>query len=63
VEMKNTLYYGDNVDVLREYIPDESAELIYLDPPFNYKQAYNVIFGNLQGVAEREAGAEGQGLQ
>ena len=31
----NTLYYGDNLDVLRQYIPDESVDLIYLDPPFN----------------------------
>jgi len=32
--MKNTLYYGDNLDILREYIPDESVDLIYLDPLF-----------------------------
>jgi len=31
--MKNTLYHGDNLDVLREHIPDESVDLIYLDPP------------------------------
>jgi len=58
----NTLYYGDNLDILREYIPDESVDLIYLDPPFNSKQAYNVIVGDLKGVAEREARAEGRGL-
>lgn len=34
LSMKNTLYYGDNLDILREYIPDESVDLIYLDPPF-----------------------------
>jgi 16S rRNA G966 N2-methylase RsmD len=33
--MNNTLYYGDNLDVLRRYIKDESVVLIYLDPPFN----------------------------
>ncbi|NMP24547.1 hypothetical protein [Sulfobacillus harzensis] len=32
---KNQLYFGDNLDILREYIPDESVDLIYLDPPFN----------------------------
>jgi len=32
--MKNTLYYGDNLDILRRYIKDESINLIYLDPPF-----------------------------
>jgi len=32
---KNRLYYGDNLDVLRRYVPDESVDLVYLDPPFN----------------------------
>lgn len=40
----NTLYYGDNLDILRTYVADESVDLIYLDPPFNSNQAYNVIF-------------------
>ena len=31
----NSLYYGDNLDILRRYVRDESADLIYLDPPFN----------------------------
>jgi site-specific DNA-methyltransferase (adenine-specific) len=31
----NVLYYGDNLDILRRYIPDESVDLVYLDPPFN----------------------------
>lgn len=33
--MTNTLYYGDNLHVLREHIADGSVDLIYLDPPFN----------------------------
>lgn len=33
--MTNTLYYGDNLEVLREHIADASVDLIYLDPPFN----------------------------
>jgi len=41
---KNTLYYGDNLQVLREHIKDESVDLIYLDPPFNSKATYNVLF-------------------
>lgn len=41
----NTLYYGDNLDVLREHIPDGSVDLVYLDPPFNSNRNYNVIFG------------------
>jgi len=45
----NVLYYGDNLDILRRYIPDESVDLIYLDPPFNSDRAYNVIFKNEAG--------------
>jgi site-specific DNA-methyltransferase (adenine-specific) len=41
---QNTLFYGDNLDILREYIPDESIDLIYLDPPFNSQRTYNVLF-------------------
>ncbi len=40
----NMLFYGDNLDILREYIPDESVDLIYLDPPFNSSRNYNVLF-------------------
>jgi site-specific DNA-methyltransferase (adenine-specific) len=40
----NTLYYGDNLDVLRRYVADESVDLVYLDPPFNSDQNYNVLF-------------------
>jgi site-specific DNA-methyltransferase (adenine-specific) len=40
----NVLYYGDNLDILRNYVADESIDLIYIDPPFNSNQAYNVIF-------------------
>jgi site-specific DNA-methyltransferase (adenine-specific) len=45
----NTLYYGDNLEILRKYIPDESVDLIYLDPPFNSQRAYNVIFQDKTG--------------
>ena len=40
----NVLYYGDNLEILRKYIPDESVDLIYLDPPFNSKATYNVLY-------------------
>ena len=40
----NVLYYGDNLDILRHHIPDESIDLIYLDPPFNSNRNYNVLF-------------------
>lgn len=39
-----TLYFGDNLEIMREKIPDESFDLIYLDPPFNSNRNYNVIF-------------------
>jgi DNA modification methylase len=42
--MKNTLYYGDNLAILREHIQDESVDLVYLDPPFNSARDYNVLF-------------------
>jgi site-specific DNA-methyltransferase (adenine-specific) len=41
----NRLFYGDNLEVMREHIPAESVDLVYLDPPFNSSRAYNVIFG------------------
>lgn len=49
--MENTLYYGDNLDILRTYIPDESVDLIYLDPPFNSKGSYNLLFKGERGYA------------
>ncbi|MFA7236805.1 MAG: DNA methyltransferase [Phycisphaeraceae bacterium] len=45
----NTLYYGDNLDVLHEHIADESVDLIYLDPPFNSNADYNVLFAEKSG--------------
>jgi site-specific DNA-methyltransferase (adenine-specific) len=50
----NILYYGDNLDILRKYIPDESVDLIYLDPPFNSKKDYNILFKETSGL-ESEA--------
>jgi site-specific DNA-methyltransferase (adenine-specific) len=45
----NKLYYGDNLDILREHIADESVDLIYLDPPFNSKRDYNLLFKSPKG--------------
>jgi site-specific DNA-methyltransferase (adenine-specific) len=45
----NVLYYGDNLDILRRYIPDASVDLVYLDPPFNSNRDYNVIFKDESG--------------
>lgn len=45
----NTLYYGDNRDILPRYIKDESVDLIYLDPPFKSNQDYNVLFAEQSG--------------
>ena len=41
---ERTLYYGDNLDILRNHIADESVDLIYLDPPFNSQADYNILF-------------------
>jgi len=46
----NKLYYGDNLTVLRDYIPSQSVDLIYLDPPFNSRQDYNVLFAEKDGA-------------
>ena len=46
----NTLYYGDNLDVLRKYVKDETVDLIYLDPPFNSNQNYNILFQEKNGT-------------
>ena len=51
---ENTLFYGDNLPVLRQYVPDESVDLVYLDPPFNSNRSYNVLFKQ-EGGAESEA--------
>ena len=45
----NTLYYGDSLKILRDYIKDESVDLVYLDPPFNSNRNYNVLFRNESG--------------
>lgn len=50
MKMDNTLYYGDNLDILRRYISDESIDLIYLDPPFKSDQSYNILFKEKNGT-------------
>ncbi len=47
---ENTLFYGDNLFILREHIPSESVDLIYLDPPFNSSRSYNVLFKDESGT-------------
>ncbi len=46
---RNTLFYGDNLPILREYLPSQSVDLIYLDPPFNSNRSYNVLFKEESG--------------
>jgi site-specific DNA-methyltransferase (adenine-specific) len=45
-----TLYYGDNLDILRRYLKDETVDLVYLDPPFNSAQNYNAFFHEKEGT-------------
>lgn len=47
---KNQLYFGDNLDVLQQYVPSESVDLVYLDPPFNSNRNYSVIFNRNGGI-------------
>jgi site-specific DNA-methyltransferase (adenine-specific) len=47
---QNTLYYGDNLNILRRYVADETVDLIYLDPPFNSNADYNVLFAEKDGT-------------
>lgn len=53
---KNRLFYGDNLDIMKHFIGDESVDLIYLDPPFNSQRNYNLIYKKLTGqpVPEQE---------
>jgi DNA modification methylase len=46
---ENLLYFGDNLDILRRYVKDETVDLIYLDPPFKSNQDYNVLFAEQDG--------------
>lgn len=45
----NRLYFGDNLHVLREHVANESVDLVYLDPPFNSKRDYNLLFKTPKG--------------
>ncbi len=56
-EWKNKLYYGDNLEVLRKYIKDETIDLCYIDPPFNSKRNYNQIYNNIRREDKAQAQA------
>ena len=49
--MRNSLFYGDNLEILRQHFADESVDLVYLDPPFNSRATYNVLFKEQTGEA------------
>lgn len=46
---QDTLFYGDNLPILRAYLPDLSIDRIYLDPPFNSDRSYNMLFKEESG--------------
>jgi site-specific DNA-methyltransferase (adenine-specific) len=58
---KNTLYYGDNLELLRSHdrFPNGFVDLIYLDPPFNSSQDYNVLFKERDGTRSTAPGDPG----
>lgn len=47
----NQLYFGDNLFILRDNVPDASVDLVYLDPPFNSNASYNVLFSERSGTS------------
>ncbi len=55
---KNRLYFGDNLKILREYVPDASVDLIYLDPPFNSSATYPSADGLFKGKSVKESAAQ-----
>ena len=54
---ENKLFYGDNLEVLRKYIKDETVDLCYIDPPFNSKRNYNQIYNNIGKEDQAQAQA------
>jgi len=42
-----TLYYGDNLDILRRCLKDETVDLVYLDPPFHSAQNDNTSLSEM----------------
>jgi DNA modification methylase len=55
--MVNQLFYGDNLEVLRKHIKDETVDLCYIDPPFNSKRNYNQIYNNIGKEDQAQAQA------
>jgi DNA modification methylase len=55
--ISNALYYGDNLEVLRKFIKDETIDLCYIDPPFNSKRNYNQIYNNIGNEDRAQAQA------
>ena len=53
----NRLYYGDNLDILRNRIDPDSVDLCYIDPPFNSKRNYFQIYNNQGGEDRAQAQA------
>ncbi len=50
--MTNNLFYGDNLEVMRKHLREETIDLCYIDPPFNSKRNYNQIYNNI-GTEDR----------
>ena len=53
----NKLFYGDNLDILRKFVRDETVDLCYIDPPFNSKRNYNQIYNNISSEDRAQAQA------
>ena len=57
MQLKNKLFYGDNYDILKAHIKDESIDLCYIDPPFNSKRNYNQIYNAIGSEDKAQAQA------
>ena len=49
-DLESLFFLGDNLEMLRRFVPDESVDLVYLDPPFNSNASYNTLFKHADGT-------------
>jgi predicted methyltransferase len=63
MDWKNKLFFGDNLKILREHVPDASVDLINLDPPFNSSATSDVVAPTFRSALARlKPGATHQSL-
>ena len=55
---RGALYHGDNLEVLRRHVRDQSVDLVYLDPPFQSGKNYDLLFESRGGAKEKSPDPE-----